>query len=442
MSALELIAKGQEQGFITYEEIIASLPDADEHPDEIDALCANLSELGVVIVSADSVKNTLETIEPEPEPARVSVRQHTELVEDLYDLYLFEIRQIGLLTAEDEIDLAKLIRQGERSRARLQGEALAASDEARLREDIRKGDEARQRFIEANLRLVASIAWRYRDQGLPILDLIQEGNTGLFKAIDRFDHRLGYKFSTYATWWIRQAVTRALADQSSLIRLPVHAQESLVKVKEATNDLNARLGRKPTIEEIAQQCGMSRKKVAFLLTRLPKVCSLDLLLCCPSFPLRDSTGAEFRVQQPCPTREFAEHYRLHAIQEDDDFEVPPCLEETMNPNAWETTDDVDYCLLGLSKSAPTQSEYLSSRSVRKELKKVLDTLSAREKSVLEMRYGLDDGESKTLEEIGGILGVTRERIRQIQSIAYQRLKHPRRINRLKPLWDEICDKKP
>ncbi|MFB0538047.1 MAG: sigma-70 family RNA polymerase sigma factor, partial [Anaerolineae bacterium] len=283
MVAQELIAKGKKQGFVTYEEVIALFPDVDEHLDEIDGLCLTLINLGVEIVTAASVEEMLKVIEPEPEPVHVPPPQCLESIEDLYDLYMVEIRQISLLSAEDEVKLAKLIRRGERARIRLKSEALPASDRARLREEIRQGNEARQRFVEANLRLVAHIAWRYRDQDLPMLDLIQEGNIGLFKAIDKFDYRLGYKFSTYATWWIRQAIARALADQSNTIRLPVHVQESLAKVKRTAEELKIQLGREPTIEQIAQHCGMSPKKGSYLLEELPQVCSLDSLLCCSNF---------------------------------------------------------------------------------------------------------------------------------------------------------------
>ena len=203
MVAQELIAKGKKQGFVTYEEVIALFPDVDEHLDEIDALCLTLTDVGVEIVTAASVEEVLKAIEPEPEPEPVHVPlpQRLESIEDLYDLYMFEIRQISLLSAEDEVKLAKLMRRGERARIRLKNEALPASDKARLHEEIRQGDEARRRFVEANLRLVASVAWRYRDQDLPMLDLIQEGNTGLFKAIEKFDYRLGYKSISLKTLW-------------------------------------------------------------------------------------------------------------------------------------------------------------------------------------------------------------------------------------------------
>ncbi len=440
MVAQELIAKGKKQGFVTYEEIITLFPDGDEHLDEIDALCLTLIDLGVEIVTAASVEEMPKVIEPEPEPVHVPLPQRLESIEDLYDLYMFEIRQTSLLSAEDEVKLAKLMRRGERARVRLMtNEALPASDRARLRAEIRKGDEARQRFIEANLRLVASIAWRYHDRDLPMLDLIQEGNIGLFRAIDKFDYRLGYKFSTYATWWIRQAITRALADQGNTIRLPVHVQESLRKVKQTVEDLKIHLGREPTIEQIAQHCGVSQKRVAYLLEELPEVCSLDSLLCCSSFPLVwNDTGTGFVQQWPCPVREFADRHWFRVVQ-DDDFELPPCLAGLMDSRAEKTADRVDYSMLSLSKSAPVPRQHLSHKLLRERLMEVLDTLSPRQRAVIKMRFGLDDGGERTLEAIGQEFGVTRERIRQIQGKALRTLRRPIRSHKLELFWTERGD---
>jgi len=436
--AQELIAEGKKQGFVTYEGITALFPDVDQHVDEIDALCLTLFDLGVEIVMAASVKEVLKAIVPEPEPVRVRVPQRFESIEDLYDLYMFEIRQIDLLTAEDEVRLAKLIRQGERARARIEG-APSASDRARLREEIRKGDEARQYFVEANLRLVAHIAYRYRDQGVPLLDLIQEGNIGLLKAVDKFDHRLGHKFSTYATWWIRQAIQRALADQSNTIRLPAHVQDSLRKVNRAADDLKTTLGREPTIEQIAQHCAMSQERVAYLLEELPDVCSLDSLLCCSEFPLvRNDTGIGFVQQRPCPVREFAV-WQWFRVTKDDDFELPPCIASAIDSREIELPDHVDYSLSTFSNFAPVLRQAVSHKLLRTRLREVLDDLSPRQRTVIEMRFGLDGGDERSLEEIGQHLGLTRERIRQIQGRAITRLQHPIRSRKLRPFYEEDGD---
>ena len=437
----ELIAEGKKQGFVTYAGITALFPKLDQHLDEIDALCLTLMDLGVEIVTAASIKEILEVIVPEAEPVRLPLPQRFESIEDLYDFYMLEIRQVGLLTAEDEVKLAKLIRQGERVRVRLK-EAPSASDGARLREEIRKGDEARQRFVEANLRLVAHIAYRYRDQGVPLLDLIQEGSIGLLKAVDKFDHRLGHKFSTYATWWIRQAIQRALADQSNTIRLPVHVLENLRKVNQSVEDMKSQLGEEPTIEQVAQHCGMSKKQASYLLEELPEVCSLDSLLCCPDFPLVWSdTGIGLVQQRPCPVREFAAWHRF-VVTEDDDFELPPCIASAIDSRGMKLPDHVDYSLSTFSNPAPVLRQALSHKLLRARLREVLDDLSPRQRTVIEMRFGLDGGGERNLKEIGQHFGLTRERIRQIQGKAISRLQHPIRKRRLWRFWAEGGGRKP
>lgn len=381
-------------------------------------------------------------LEPlELEPAHVPPPRRLKSVDDLYDLYMSEIRQISLLAAEDEVSLAEAIQRGDRARQRLKSKRgdLTPKERARLQAKAREGELARRRLAEANLRLVAHIAWRYRDEGLPMLDLIQEGNIGLFKAIDKFDYRLGNKFSTYATWWIRQAITRALADQSNTIRLPVHVQENLGKVKRIAENLKIQLGEEPTIEQIAQHCGMSQKKVTHLLEGLPEVCSLDSLLCCSNFPLVwNDAGTGFVQQRPCPAREFADRHWFR-VTEDDDFELPPCLAGLMDSRGEKAASRVDYSLLSLSKPASAPRQHLSHKLLRERLEEVLDTLPPRQRTVIEMRFGLDGGGKRTLEEIGQEFSLTRERIRQIQAKALRKLQHPIRSRKLRRLWAESGD---
>jgi len=207
-----LIAKGKKQGFVTYEEIIQLFPDLDDHLDDVDSLCLSLAELGIEIVSAASLEGMLADVQPEPTSGPPAARrpQRAKTLEDLFALYMTEIRQIPLLKPEEERELAKVIQKGIKASERLKKDSLSDQDKARLETEVRKGEQVKRKFIEANLRLVASIAWRYKDRGIPMLDLVQEGNIGLIKAVEKFDYRLGYRFSTYATWWIRQSITRAM----------------------------------------------------------------------------------------------------------------------------------------------------------------------------------------------------------------------------------------
>lgn len=436
-----LIAKAKQQGYVAIEEIHGLFPDADNHLEEIDAICAGLADLSVAIVPAASIAEMFRALPPEPElagPLSTSV-ELTEEIEDLYDLYMLDIRQVKLLKAEDEVRLAKLIEQGKRAHTRLNKGDLLELERAQLREQVRQANEAQEQFIAANLRLVVSLASRYRGQGLPMLDLIQEGNIGLMKAVEKWDYRMGFKFSTYAVWWIRQSITRALADQSRLIRLPVHIYGEVDKVERTIDELESESGERPSDEEIAQHCGMSPKRVTYLLTKMSHVRSLDSLLCCSDFPIAwDSSQNCFISQQPCPVREFAERHQFQAAPEDD-FELPPCLAEPTNPELDEETNDVDYSvdysMMGLYESVPAPLKHLDDGELCDAVRGVLDTISARQRNIIQLRFGLD-GVELTLEEVGQKLGVTRERIRQIQSKAIVRLQHPIRSRRLRQFWRE------
>jgi RNA polymerase primary sigma factor len=433
MIAEALIAKGQKQGFVTHEEITALFPHADEHPEDIDGLYISLIERGVEIVPAALVPVS---VKPKPKAESHPVRQPqpAKCPDDFYASYLQEIRQIPLLKPEEEVKLAKRIQRGIRASQRLTKGGLSDRDKARLQAEVREGEQTKRKFVEANLRLVASIAWRYRDRGLPILDLIQEGNIGLFKAVEKFDYRLGYKFSTYASWWIRQSITRAIADQGSIIRLPVHVQETCRKIEQAAEELKRQLGKQPTREQLAKSSGMSQKRLTYLLDGLPKVCSLDSLLCCSDFPLVwNGPGMGFVQQTPCPVRIFADRHRYLA-SEDDDFELPPCLVERERIDHPRTTNDVDYSLIGLSNNFVSPYSKSLKRSLRKRIDEVLSTLSDRQRTVIELRFGLTDGETRTLEEIAQDFGLTRERIRQIEARALTILKQPNRKRKLMPFW--------
>ncbi len=283
------------------------------------------------------------------------------------DQHILTIPQTPLLTAKEEIELAKAMERGRRASNRLQRHRLSAAEHTRLAKIIRQGKQAREKLVEANIRLVVSIANKYRDWGVPFWDLIQEGTLGLIHAADKFDYKRGFRFSTYATWWIRQSITRAIADQSHTIRTPVHAWEKINQVRHTSAKLTQKLGRKPTREDIAKELGMTEKKVDRLMRSSEQPLSLEQLV-----------GAEGGANLG-------------------DF----------------ISDDI----------TPEPVETATRHLLRDELKGVLTSLSPREEQVLELRFGLNDGQGHTLEEIGDELGYTRERIRQIEREALRKLRH-------------------
>jgi RNA polymerase primary sigma factor len=293
----------------------------------------------------------------------------------------------------------------------------------------RRADQARHTLILHNLRLVTSVAWRYQDQGLHILDLYQEGNKGLIKAVDRFDYRQGNKFSTYAVWWIRQSITRAIAEQSRTIRLPVYIHGALRRIHRAEDALEKELGRGPSIRELAQKCEMSPREVKRALNREPKVCSIDSLLCCSEFPLGwIGPTLGFVEIRPCPTRQLAERlYATSGESSDDSFEYPPCIFEQKMPNEIAADENVDYSMLTLSMSPSYRPSLdpVAAPLLSENLERVLKCLTNRERFIIEKRFGLPDGQDYTLEELGEELGLTRERVRQIESKALGKLGHPK-----------------
>ncbi|TML61134.1 MAG: sigma-70 family RNA polymerase sigma factor [Actinobacteria bacterium] len=295
-------------------------------------------------------------------------RNQTDVVEDLVRRYLKEIGAYELLTAEDEVELGKILETAAEAGETLAGATrLARGERARLTALVEAGREARQRFIQSNLRLVVSIAKRYQSSGLPLLDLVQEGNLGLMRAVEKFDYRKGFKFSTYATWWIRQAITRAIADKGRTIRVPVHMVETVAQVGRSAARLARSLGREATLDEVAAESGLPVEKVYEALRVSPDPVSLF------------------------------EHVG------DDDAELADFLEDRQ-------------------AEAPYEAAALAMR--REEVRSVLAGLSAREQRVLEMRYGLLTGEPYTLEEVGREFRLTRERIRQIEAKALSKLRHP------------------
>lgn len=344
----ELIEEGKKHGVLNYEEVADRLSTFEIEPEEIDEFYEQLEEQGIEIISEDDdVSDDDDIIDPD-NLRDLSVPLGVK-INDPVRMYLKEIGRVDLLTAEEEVELAKRIKQGDK--------------------------EAARKLAEANLRLVVSIAKRYVGRGMLFLDLIQEGNMGLIKAVEKFDHEKGFKFSTYATWWIRQAITRAIADQARTIRIPVHMVETINKLIRVQRQLLQELGREPTPEEIGEEMGLSPDKVR----EIQKIAQEPVSLETP-------------------------------IGEEDDSHLGDFIED---------------------QDAVSPADHAAYELLKEQLEDVLDTLTDREENVLRLRFGLDDGRTRTLEEVGKVFGVTRERIRQIEAKALRKLRHPSRSKRLK-----------
>ena len=346
----ELVESGKNKGTLTLKEVADQLEGVELEPDQLDKILDMLDTLGVDVVSE------IELPEPEALPEETGNIDDLDLsvpegisTDDPVRMYLKEIGKVPLLTADEEIELAKRMEEGD--------------------------EEAKRKLTEANLRLVVSIAKRYVGRGMLFLDLIQEGNLGLIKAVEKFDYRKGYKFSTYATWWIRQAITRAIADQARTIRIPVHMVETINKLIRVSRQLLQEYGREPQPEEIAREMGISEEKV----------------------------------------REI-----IKIAQEPVSLETPIGEEEDSHLGDFIPDDE-----------APAPAEAAAFTLLREQLMSVLSTLTPREEKVLRLRFGLDDGRARTLEEVGKEFKVTRERIRQIEAKALRKIRHPSRSKKLK-----------
>ncbi|HEX9889243.1 MAG TPA: RNA polymerase sigma factor [Nitriliruptorales bacterium] len=352
----ELVEAGRDRGFVTS----AELEEFHEHTglSDVPSLRRHLKRAGVPVLEIENGRADA------VEPSRPDV-----MSSDPVRVYLNEIGQVSLLSAEEEVDLAKRVEAG-RQAARLLDSELPLTPDVRvkLRRMERNGEQAKAHLVEANLRLVVSIAKRYNGRGLTLPDLIQEGNLGLIRAVEKFDFTRGYKFSTYATWWIRQMISRGIADQSRTIRIPVHMVETLNKIARTERQLVQNLGREPTIDEVAQALELTADRVAELKALEVDPTSLDL-----------------------------------PIGEDGDASLGELVEDS---NAVVPVDHAAYLLL------------------QTQLGELLDELNDRERRVIEMRFGVGDGETHTLEQVGQALGLTRERIRQIEAKALAKLRHP------------------
>lgn len=347
----ELIDKGKEQGFLTQEEILDTFPDAEDRLAELDELYQRLLSDGVDVfesVTQDELMEDIKSSEDLEREIEILTRLEEGVSTDPVRQYLREIGRVRLLVPEEEVELAKRVEKGEK--------------------------RAKEKLIQANLRLVVSIAKKYVGRGLTLLDLIQEGNQGLIRAVEKYDWRRGYKFSTYATWWIRQAITRAIADQARTIRIPVHMVETINKLFRVSRRLMQELGREPTAEEIGQEMGLSAERVREIFKIAQEVTSIDA-----------------------------------KVGDEEDSFLGDFIEDT---------------------SQPSPVDQASRALLKENLEEVLATLSPREAQVLRFRFGLNGNKPMTLEEVGREFAVTRERIRQIEAKALRKLKHPSRRKKL------------
>jgi RNA polymerase primary sigma factor len=356
-----------------------------------------------------AIEEEFEEVEEEDETIR-ALAGDFDPSSDPVRMYLREIGQVSLLTAEDEVMLAQAILRGDTAEKKLTDDGPLSEEEvAALHEVVRRGNLARRRLAEANLRLVVSVAKRYMGRGMSFLDLIQEGNIGLLKAVEKFDHTMGYKFSTYATWWIRQAISRSIADQARTIRIPVHMVETISHLIRTQRRLQQELGRDPSPEDIALDpdmesiVGLEEEDREVILEMRESQMRLDPILA------RKLRRAANRVEQI-----------IRIAQEPMSLETPVGTEEDSYLG--------DFIR---DESMPEPDDAASQQLLREQLRTILNSLNHRERQVLEMRFGLRDGQSHTLEEVGQAFGVTRERIRQIEAKALRKLRHPLRSRKLR-----------
>src|ERR1700722_12837942 len=404
------LAAGREKGHLTPDELIDALHNVELTPEVLGTLLARINAEGVALVEDDVEELSKEAEEQSRAAARVAATngrngtrrkangkrptaaESSGSAEDPVHTYLKEIGRVPLLNAALEVEIAQAIEVGNEAAARVAAHELAecgegpaeellkGTDLTRNRRLVRRGQKAKDDLIEANLRLVVSIAKRYRNRGLAFLDLIQEGNLGLMRAVDKFDHTKGFKFSTYATWWIRQAITRAIADQARTIRIPVHMVETINKVVWAQRQLLQELGREPTIEEVSQREGFPTDRIR---------------------EIQRITQDTVSLEQP--------------VGDEDDFSLSDLIEDR---GAVVPDDAATRSLLDVA------------------VREALGHLSEREQDVVRLRFGLDDGKIRTLEEVGKEFGVTRERVRQIESKTLAKLRRPDAAHLLRDYLEE------
>jgi RNA polymerase primary sigma factor len=374
-----LLEKADVQGYLTCEDLLEACPEINNDRERMESFISALRRQGVDVLGDEDSGHGIDDLSGTPSDMDpYSANLETISSDDTIGLYLKEMSSVPLLSVQEELDLAKKIETGKMA-AQLMIETkgqIPPVELERLNEEVLCGEQARDHLIKANTRLVVSIAKRYMGRGVPFLDLIQEGNLGLMKAVEKYEYQRGFRFSTYATWWIRQTITRSIADQGRTIRVPVHMVDRIRQLYRLMHELEQKLGRVPTNEELAAKLDVSPNKIDWMM----RVSWLPLSLESP-------------------------------INEDEEeSELGMFVEDTLTPT-------------------PIQTAY--NKMLRERIEAVLDTLPPREARILRLRFGLDNGHTYTLEEVGQKFGLTRERIRQIESKALRRLRHPRRSRQLK-----------
>jgi RNA polymerase primary sigma factor len=379
----ELLEKAETQGYLILDDILEAFPEAEENLEQLEDVFIYFQDADIEIcedargeaTGKEKVKERKRNEEEKEQEETDALDLSNIPSDDSIGLYLKEMARVPLLTTNEEVNLAKLFEKGQAAQHRLGKNGHDPEEQRRLERAIDEGRSAREHLIKANTRLVVSIAKKYMGRGVPFLDLIQEGNLGLMKAVEKFDHTRGYRFSTYATWWIRQTITRAIADQGRTIRVPVHMSDRIRRLYKTARRLEQERGRKPTPEEIAEELRLEPRKVRWMLKVSWRPLSLE-----------------------------------RPVGEEDDSELGSFIEDDNTP-------------------PPTQTAY--EHLLKEKMEEVLTTLTPREARILRLRFGMQDGRSYTLEEVGQKFGLTRERIRQIEGKALRRLRHPRRSRQLK-----------
>jgi len=381
---IELLEKAEIQGYLTVGDVLEAFPDPEERLDQVEEAFLRLNEAEIEVY--DDKEEAESDLTVGEFSAEAVPMEETPIDEEAFDLsgissddsvglYLKEMARVPLLSLDEEVQLAMKLCDAQEARRKLRRDGHGTEDKVRLEQIVEEGRLAREHLIKANTRLVVSIAKKYMGRGVPFLDLIQEGNLGLMKAVEKFDYKRGYRFSTYATWWIRQTITRAIADQGRTIRVPVHMSDRIRRLYKTARQLEQEHGRKPTPEEIAVEMGLEPRKVRWMLKVSWRPLSLE-----------------------------------RPVGEEEDSELGSFIEDDTTPT-------------------PTQSAYQN--LLREKVEEVLSTLTPREARILRLRFGLQNGRSYTLEEVGQKFGLTRERIRQIEGKALRRLRHPRRSRQLR-----------